>query len=95
MDSHRSKHIRDAPDSCVVHVRNTVWSLFIAPTVLRHHFPEDHYYNHFCSLIRILNLCLQFEISENDIDEIKSGICKWVVDYEWCVHPFHFLKSEG
>ena len=36
-----------------------VWSLFIVPTVLRGCFSEDRYYNHFCSLVRILNLCLQ------------------------------------
>ena len=68
----------------------SVWSLFIAPTVLRHRFPKEHYYKHFCSLVRILNLCLQFEISEEDINEIESGIRKWVVDYERCVLPFRF-----
>jgi hypothetical protein len=36
----------------------SVWSLFIAPTMLQHCFPKEHYYIHFCSLIRILNLCL-------------------------------------
>ena len=73
----------------------SVWSLFIAPTVLRRRFPEDCYYKHFCSLLRILNLCLQFEISKKDIDEIESGIRKWVVDYERCVPSFRFRKIEG
>jgi len=50
---------------------------------------------HFCSLVGILNLCLQFEISEKDINYIESGIHKWVVDYERCVPPFHFRKVEG
>ena len=68
----------------------SVWSLFIAPTVLRGRFPDDRYYKHFCSLVKILNLCLQFEISGEDIDEIKLGICKWVEDYERCVRPFCF-----
>jgi len=72
----------------------SVWSLFIAPTVLQNCFPEERYYKHFCSLVGILNLCLQFEISEKDIDDIKSGICKWVVDYERCIPPpFLFPKS--
>jgi len=73
----------------------SVWSLFIAPTVLRRRFPEDCYYKHFCSLLRILNLCLQFKISKKDFDEIESGIRKWVVDYEQCVPPFRFRKIEG
>ena len=68
----------------------SVWSLFIAPTVLRDRFPEGRYYKHFCSLVRILNLCLQFEISEEDIEEIELGIRKWVVDYERCVRSFRF-----
>jgi len=71
----------------------SVWSLFIAPTILQNHFPEEHYYKHFCSLIGILNLCLQFEISKKDIDDIESGICKWVVNYERCIPPpFCFRK---
>jgi len=72
-----------------------MWSLFIAPSILRGRFPDDHYYEHFCSLVKILNLCLQFEISEADIDEIESEIRKWVVDYERCVFPFLFQKCEG
>ena len=67
--------------------------MFIAPTVLRGRFPEDRYYKHFCALVRILNLCLQFEISENDVNEIESGIRKWVIDYEWYVLPFLFRKE--
>jgi len=73
----------------------SVWSLFIAPTVLRDRFPEVWYYKHFCSLVRILNLYLQFEISKKDIDEIELGICSWVVDYEQCVPPFRFRNIKG
>ena len=72
-----------------------MWSLFIAPTVLWDRFPEAWYYKHFCSLVRILNLCLQFEISKEEINEIKTGICQWVVDYEQCIPPFRFQKIEG
>jgi hypothetical protein len=72
----------------------SVWSLFIAPTVLRRRFPKERYYKHFCSLVKILNLCLQFEISEKDIDEIESGIRDWVVDYERCIPPFRSEKSK-
>ena len=72
-----------------------MWSLFIAPTVLRRRFPEERYYKHFCSLVGIFNLCLQFEIIEEDIDEIESGIRTWVVDYERCVPPFVSVKSKA
>ena len=68
----------------------SVWCLFIAPTVLQGRFPNDHYYKHFCSLVGLLNLCLQFEISEKDINKIELGICEWVVDYEQYICPFCF-----
>jgi hypothetical protein len=73
----------------------SVWSLFIAPAVLRGRFPEDRYYDHFCSLVRILNLCLQFEITEEDVNEIELGIRDWVVDYERYVYSFSFRRDEG
>jgi len=73
----------------------SVWSLFIAPTVLQNRFPEECYYKHFCSLVGILNLCLQFEISKKDIDDIKSGIRKWVVDYERCIPPPPFVSEKS
>jgi len=73
----------------------SVWSLFIAPTVLQRRFPNEHYYQHFCSLVRILNLCLQFEISKEEINKIELGICEWVVDYEWCMPSFVSEKSKA
>jgi len=84
--------IPDLAKDCLYFTSSTwsMWSLFIAPTVLQGRFPKDCYYNHFCSLVRILNLCLQFEISKEDINDIELGIRKWVVDYKWCVPPFHF-----
>jgi hypothetical protein len=71
----------------------SVWSLFIAPIVLQGRFPEDRYYKHFCSLVELLNLCLQFEISEEDLNKIELGIREWVVDYEQYVRPFRFRKN--
>ena len=73
----------------------SVWSLFIAPTVLQGHFPEERYYKHFCFLVRILNLCLQFQISDKEINKIELGIHQWVVDYKRCIPPFRFRKFEG
>ncbi len=70
-----------------------MWSLFIAPTILEGRFPKDCYYKHFCSLVGLLNLCLQFEISEEDINKIELGIREWVVDYEQYVRPFRFQKN--
>jgi hypothetical protein len=67
----------------------SVWTLFVAPTLLRGRFPSDSYYKHFCSLVSILNLCLQYEISDDDLNKIESGVVKWVLDYERFVTLFH------
>jgi hypothetical protein len=59
-----------------------MWALFIAPTLLRRRFPSDVYYVHYCALVNVLNLCLQYEISGDDLAKIESGITQWVLDYE-------------
>jgi hypothetical protein len=60
----------------------SVWTLFIAPVVLRRRFKLPKFYDHFINLVRLLNLCLQFEISSEDIDLIESGFISWVQKYE-------------
>ena len=64
------------------------WSLFaqhLGPIVLRRSFRQEHYYTHFIELIRLLNICLQFEISSTEIDDVESGFIVWVTEYERCV----------
>ena len=34
-------------------------------------------------------LCLEFEITQVDVDNVQIGFQSWVVDYEWWV--FFFL----
>ncbi|KAH6909680.1 hypothetical protein BKA70DRAFT_1474827 [Coprinopsis sp. MPI-PUGE-AT-0042] len=58
------------------------WTLYLAPILLRRRFSEVWYYRHFIALVRLLNVCLQFEISTEEIDELEAGFIKWVEDYE-------------
>jgi hypothetical protein len=60
----------------------SVWTLFLAPTLLRRRFQEHKYYKHFMRLVRLLNLCLKYEVTDTEIDEIEEGFCSWVEDYE-------------
>lgn len=46
-------------------------------------------------VLEILNLFLQSQVSKEDLDEIVLGVCKWVVDYEWCVRPFVSKKTKA
>ncbi|KAI0749180.1 hypothetical protein C8Q80DRAFT_1311190 [Daedaleopsis nitida] len=58
------------------------WSMYVAPVVLSGRFKERRYYDHFVRLVRLINLCLQFEITEEEVVEIRCGFAKWVQDYE-------------
>ncbi|KAJ6532446.1 hypothetical protein B0H19DRAFT_1214065 [Mycena capillaripes] len=44
------------------------WTLYLGPVLLRPRFKDVKYYRHFIRLVRLLNLCLKFEITDNEID---------------------------
>ncbi|THU79746.1 hypothetical protein K435DRAFT_823841 [Dendrothele bispora CBS 962.96] len=46
------------------------WTLFLGPVVLRRGFLQTVYYQHYIKLVWLLNICLQFEISVNDIQRV-------------------------
>jgi hypothetical protein len=61
------------------------WSqraLFIGPVVLNHCFKHVKYYNHFCDLVRLINLFLQYQPSDDELSEIRTGFIEWVDKYE-------------
>jgi hypothetical protein len=58
------------------------WALYIGPVLLHRQFTEQTYYDHFICLIYLLNICLQFEITKDEIAELRQGFIKWVEDYE-------------
>ena len=58
------------------------WTLYLGPVLLRRRFQRPKYYHHFISLVRLLNLCLQFEITDHEVDQIRAGFIRWVEEYE-------------
>ncbi|KAJ7256046.1 hypothetical protein C8J57DRAFT_1075207 [Mycena rebaudengoi] len=58
------------------------WTLYLGPVLLRHRFPNAKYYKHFIQLVRLLNICLQFEITDAEIEEVRIGFINWVKTYE-------------
>jgi hypothetical protein len=58
------------------------WTQFLGPVTLENRFRKVKYYKHFVELVRILNLCLKFEYSDNDIESIRIGLIDWVNKYE-------------
>jgi len=58
------------------------WTLYLGPVLMQRRFQRAKYYAHFVHLVRLLNLCLQFEITDEEVEEIRVGFIKWVKDYE-------------
>ncbi len=48
----------------------SVWTLYIAPVLLRRRFRHIRYYKHFVDLVELLQLCLQFELSQDHIAHV-------------------------
>ena len=59
------------------------WALCLGPVLLRGRFSKDVYYKHFIVFIKLLRKCLQFEISRDELSEIRDGFQYWVKTFEW------------
>ncbi|KAJ7066295.1 hypothetical protein C8F01DRAFT_982005 [Mycena amicta] len=68
---------------------HTIWTQFIAPTLLRRTFTHIKYYNHFILLVQILNKCLAFEITTKEIEWLEEVIPRWVETYK----TFYYQKD--
>jgi hypothetical protein len=58
------------------------WFVYIAPFILKGHFPHEKYFRHMCDLIDIIKTCQQFEITAEEINELEVKIINWVEKYE-------------
>jgi hypothetical protein len=58
------------------------WLLYLGPVLLRRRFTRPIYYTHFVELIKLVTLCLQFEISRDELKTIRTGFQTWVTEYE-------------
>jgi hypothetical protein len=60
----------------------TFWTKFLAPVLLRKAFQKSEYFEHFIDLVELFNICLQFEISQAEVEKLREGFEKWVQGYE-------------
>jgi hypothetical protein len=61
------------------------WLLFstvLGPVLLQRQFRRPQYYAHFIDLVLLVNKCLQMSLTDTNINEIKQGFAKWVLQYE-------------
>jgi hypothetical protein len=66
----------------------SVWALYLGPILLRRRFRNQRYYKHFVELIKLLQICLQFEITTEEVQTVRDGFINWVEDYERWVISF-------
>ena len=58
------------------------WTLYLGPVLLRRRFRNQCYYKHFIKLVKLLQICLQFEITSEEVQTVHVGFINWVEDYE-------------
>ncbi|KAJ7625431.1 hypothetical protein B0H17DRAFT_1218741 [Mycena rosella] len=61
------------------------WFLFttlLAPVLLHNRFSRRCYYNHFIQFILLIDKCLRFELTPDEISVIEPGFAAWVEKYE-------------
>ncbi|KDQ14852.1 hypothetical protein BOTBODRAFT_55055 [Botryobasidium botryosum FD-172 SS1] len=59
-----------------------VWTTLLAPELLHKQFTNNKYYDHFARLVKLINLCLGWTITKDQLSQIRVGFIEWVEDYE-------------
>ncbi|KAF6765784.1 hypothetical protein DFP72DRAFT_206832 [Ephemerocybe angulata] len=67
------------------------WTIYLGPVYLEKEFLNDEFYYHFVDLVKLINLCLLFHLSEAQLEEIRTGFIDWVKEYE----RLYYEYSEG
>lgn len=67
------------------------WTMYIGPVLLRQRFKKPKYYTHFIRLVELLHICLQFEYTDEDIEEVRAGFSQWVLNYEMYYRSFIYF----
>ncbi|EUC56281.1 transposase family Tnp2 protein [Rhizoctonia solani AG-3 Rhs1AP] len=65
------------------------WFIYIAPIVLKGRLKEP-YYAHMILMRNVIKMCLLFEITHADIDQLQTMINKWVADYERLYYQYQY-----
>jgi hypothetical protein len=60
----------------------SIWTLYLGPVLLRRRFRNQRYYKHFIELVKLLQICLQFETTTEEVQTVRDGFINWVEGYE-------------
>ncbi|KAF8593918.1 hypothetical protein BDV93DRAFT_460027, partial [Ceratobasidium sp. AG-I] len=59
-----------------------LFATLLGPALLRGRFRHPRYYTHFVCLVQLINLCMGFEVTHDQLGEIRDGFAQWVQDFE-------------
>jgi hypothetical protein len=58
------------------------WMLYLGPVLLSRRFRSQVYFNHFIELVKLIRICLRFEITMDEVSALRVGFQRWVEKYE-------------
>jgi hypothetical protein len=68
------------------------WCMHLAPRLLKGRLPAV-YFKHFIELVKLLSMCLEFDMETSKIETMRLGFAKWVKDYERYVYIRYCLLA--
>ena len=61
---------------------SSFWLLHLGPVLLDEKFENAVYYHHFLAFSSIVEMCMQFEYTREDMDAIHEACREWVGEFE-------------
>ncbi|KAJ7304892.1 hypothetical protein DFH08DRAFT_825250 [Mycena albidolilacea] len=58
------------------------WFIYLAPILLKDRFSDGKYYTHLCELSDIIQGCLRFTLTMDQVNELRQAIIAWIHKYE-------------
>ncbi|RXW11282.1 hypothetical protein EST38_g14573, partial [Candolleomyces aberdarensis] len=58
------------------------WLQYLGPVLLSRRFQRRVYFDHFIDFVKLVRICLQFELTQDDMQTLQEGFPTWVEDYE-------------
>ncbi|RXW22118.1 hypothetical protein EST38_g3746 [Candolleomyces aberdarensis] len=64
------------------------WLQYLGPVLLSRKFRRPIYFQHFIELVKLVRICLQFELTAEDLQILRDGFPNWVLQYEKLYYQF-------
>jgi hypothetical protein len=59
-----------------------LFATLLAPALLRNCFKNRRYYDHFITLVQLIDTCMALELCETELRTLREGFADWVMEFE-------------